>query len=181
MFAGPGFAFNTFGGGPGIRVHQFGGDRPRRRPHNHEQAQPASLFSALQSLLPLLLLFVLPLLSSIFSGPSGPTGPTMRFDAAVPPHTLQHLSNRLKVPYWVNPTEVDGYSARKWRDLDKVAEGKFLAQLSSECEWEQTRRQKLASEAQGFFWTDQVKLQQARDMEMPSCRRLEGYGYRVGY
>ena len=28
---GPQFVFNM-GGGPGFRVHQFGGDRPRRRP-----------------------------------------------------------------------------------------------------------------------------------------------------
>ncbi|EMC97596.1 hypothetical protein BAUCODRAFT_458981 [Baudoinia panamericana UAMH 10762] len=184
MFAGPGFAFNIGGGGggPGIRIHQFGGDRPRRRPHNHENVQPASLFSALQSLLPLLLLFVLPLLSSLFSGgASGPSGPSIRLDAAVPPHTLQHVSNRLNVPYWVEPNRVQDYTARKWRDLDKVAEGKFIGHLSAECEWEMAERQRLAQEAQGFFWTDQEKLERARRMEMPSCGKLQGYGYRVGY
>ncbi|KAG9555894.1 DUF1977-domain-containing protein, partial [Aureobasidium melanogenum] len=31
LFDGPGFVFNL-GGGPGVRVHQFGGGAPRRRP-----------------------------------------------------------------------------------------------------------------------------------------------------
>ncbi|KAK5127510.1 hypothetical protein LTR85_006849 [Meristemomyces frigidus] len=179
MFNGPGFAFG--GGGPGIRIHQFGGDRPRRRPHNHANAQPQSLGSALQSLLPLLLLFLLPLLSSLFSGSGAPAGPAMRFDAATPPHTHQHTSNRLNVPYWVNPSEVQDYTPKKWRELDKVAEGKYIGQLSAECEWEQNQRQRLAQEAQGFFFTDQVKMDRARRMEMPSCRKLEGHGYRLPY
>ncbi|KAK5729489.1 Chaperone protein dnaJ [Elasticomyces elasticus] len=176
--AGPGFAFG--GGGPGIRIHQFGGNRPRQRPHNHENQPPASLGSALQSLLPLLLLFLLPLLSSLFSGTT-PSGPGMRFDAAAPPHTLSHTSNRLNVPYWVNPAEVEGYTLKKWRDLDKVAEGKYVGTLSAECEWEQNQRQRLAQEAQGFFFTDYVQLERARKMKMASCQKLEGLGYRVPY
>ncbi|KAK5116748.1 hypothetical protein LTR62_007422 [Meristemomyces frigidus] len=180
LFGGPQFAFNVGGGGPGIRVHQFGGNQPRRRPHNHENAQPQSLGSALTSLLPIILLFLIPLLSSLFSG-SSPSGPSMRFDAAVYPHTLAHTSNKLSVPYWVKPADVVDYSAKKWRDLDKVAEGKYVGQLSAECEWEQNQRQRLAQEAQGFFFTDQAMLDRARRMEMPACRKLEGYGYRVGY
>lgn len=175
---GPGFVFNM-GGGPGIRVHQFGGNRPRARPHNHEQQQPQSMFQALQGLLPLLLLFILPLLSSLFSGSGTPSGPQMRFDAAVPPHTHQHTSHKLQVPYWVNPTEVSDYTPKKWRELDKVAEGKFVGHLSNECQWEQNQRRRLAEEAQGFFFTDHVKLERARRMEMPSCTKLKGMGYRI--
>ncbi|KAK0313860.1 Chaperone protein dnaJ [Friedmanniomyces endolithicus] len=178
---GPGFAFNVGGGGPGVRIHQFGGNRPRQRPHNHDQnAAPASLGSAIQSLLPLLLLFLLPILSSLFSG-STPTGPGLRFDAAVPPHTLSHTSNRLSIPYWVNPTEVEGYTAKKWRDLDKVAENKFVNQLSTECEWELAQRRRMEEEARGFFYTDVRMLERARAMEMKGCRNLEGLGYRVPY
>ena len=177
---GPGFVFNM-GGGPGIRVHQFGGDRPRRRPHNHAEAQPTSPLETLRSLLPLLLLFILPLLSSIFSG-STPSGPSIRF-ASVPPYTQPHTSSRLSVPYFVNPVEVADFSSKHWKALDKVAEGQYVGQLSAECEWEQNQRQRLANEAQGFFFTDQSKLDQARRMEMPNCRRLNelnggrSYGY----
>lgn len=178
---GPGFAFNmNGGGGPGIRIHQFGGDRPRRRPHNHENAQPQSLGSALQSLLPLLILFILPLLSTLFSSTT-PSGPSLRFDAPTPPHTQSHTSNRLNIPYWVNPNEVADYTPRKWKDLDKTAESKYIGQISAECEWEQSQRQRLAQEAQGFFFTDQAMLERARRMEMPSCRRLQDYGYRLPF
>ena len=181
-FGGPGFVFNV-GGGPGIRVHQFGGDRARRRPHNHETAQQAtSPLETLRSLLPLLLLFLLPLLSSIFSGSAGPSGPSIRFGAnPVPPHTQPHTSARLSVPYWVDPGDVADFTPKKWKELDKVAEGKYVGQLSAECEWEQNQRQRLANEAQGFFFTDHAMLERARRMEMPSCRRLgEVSGYR-GY
>lgn len=173
-FGGPGFVFNM-GGGPGIRVHQFGGDRPRRRPHNHENQQPQSLLQALQGLLPLLLLFILPLLSSLFGGSSTPSGPQVRVDSPVPPHTQQHISGRLKVPYWVNPVEIADYSSKQWKQLDKRAEDKLLGKLYNECAWEQDQRQRLAQEAQGFFFTDQVKLDRARRMEMPSCSRLDSY------
>lgn len=177
---GPGFVFNM-GGGPGIRVHQFGGNRPRRRPHNHEQQQqqPTGIYQALQGLLPLVLLFILPILSNLFGGDAAPRGPTMRFDAPVPPHTQHHTSSRLNIPYWVNPSEVKEFTPKKWKELDKTAEGKYIGHLSAECEWEQQQRQRLANEAMGFFFTDQVKLERAQKMEMTSCKKLQGHGYRL--
>jgi DnaJ family protein B protein 12 len=179
-FGGPGFVFNM-GGGPGVRVHQFGGNRPRRRPQDaNAPQQPTSPLQALQGLLPLLLLFILPLLSSLFGGSDSTSrGPQMRFDKAVPPHTLSHTSNRLNVPYWVNPTEVQDYNAKKWKELDKVAEGKFVQQINAECEWEVSKRQRMAQDAQGFFFTDHEMLNKARKMEMPSCKKLEALGYRI--
>lgn len=166
---GPGFVFNV-GGGPGVRVHQFGGGRPRRRPHNHENAGPTSPLETLRSLLPLLLLFILPLLSSLFSG-DGTSGPSMRFDAAVPPHTYPRTSVNLKVDYFVNPAQIDGYSTRQWKDLDRTAENKYAGQLNAECEYEQNVRQRIANDAQGFFFTDMEQLKRARDMKMPNCER----------
>lgn len=178
MFNGPGFAFNV-GGGPGIRIHQFGGNRPRRRPHNHENVPPTSPLTALQSLLPLLLLFILPLLTSLFSSPE-PKYPGMRFDAPQPPHTFERTTaSTMKLPYWVNPVEVVGYSNSQWKKLDRHAESQYVNRLYAECESEQTQRQRLANEAQGFFWTDMEKLDQARRMEMPNCRRLGELGYRL--
>jgi len=179
-FGGPGFVFNM-GGGPGIRIHQFGGNQPRRRPHNHEDQRPASLFQAVQGLLPLLLLFVLPLLSSLFSGSDTPKGPSLRFDAK-PPMTHQHTSNRLHIPYYVNPVDVKDYTSKQWKALDRVAEGQMINRLSAACEQEHNAQIRMAQEAQGFFYTDTVKLEEARNMAMPNCQKLNGYGYRVpGY
>jgi DnaJ homolog subfamily B member 12 len=173
---GPGFVFNL-GGGPGIRVHQFGGGRPRRRPAtatgDGQEAAP-SLSSTLSSLLPLLILFVLPLLSSIFSGPSQPAGPSIRFQS-VPPHTKLYTSGRLKIPYYVNPQEVEDLSARKRKQLDETAEVRYMHILHGECESEQLRQARLFQEAQGWFFTDENKLREARSMRLGSCEKLDAF------
>jgi DnaJ family protein B protein 12 len=102
----------------------------------------------------------------------------MRFDA-VPPYTEQRTTSGLRVKYFVNPTEVLDYSPKKWKELDKAAEHKYIVNLSAECEWEQSQRQRLANDALGFFFTDHEKLDRAKKMEMPSCKKLTGYGYRL--
>jgi DnaJ family protein B protein 12 len=176
---GPQFVFNL-GGGPGIRVHQFGGARPRRRPRDPNAAEepPTSLRSTIMGLLPLLILFVLPLLSSLFSG-SGSTaaaGPSMRFDGPVAPHTLHRLTNRLKVDYYINPVDVDQYTPHKFSQLDKKAEVTYVQQLKAGCEQELDARQRLLNEAQGWFIQDTSKMDRARNMEMRNCKKLDEMG-----
>ena len=178
---GPNFVFNM-GGGPGIRVQQFGGGRPRRRanpaPGTAQQQQQQSFAQAFQSLLPLLLLFLLPLLSSLF-GSSASNTPNFRFDGPMNPYTQQHQTPRLKIPYWVNPAEVVDYNAKKWTEVDKSAEVRYLSNLNVGCERERVDRDRIIQDAQGFFWTDQVRLDQARNMEMRNCKRLRELGYRI--
>lgn len=174
---GPGFVFNV-GGGPGIRVHQFGGQRPRRRPATaqgagQQEATP-NLASTISSLLPLLILFVIPLLSSIFSGSSEPAGPSVRFQST-PPYTQLHTSYRLKVPYYVNPREVADYGrsdSRSWKKLDLTAESNYMYILQNECHTEELRQARMFQDAQGWFFTDEDKLRKAREMPMASCKRL---------
>ncbi|CZR59599.1 related to HLJ1 protein [Phialocephala subalpina] len=178
------FVFNM-GGGPGIRVHQFGGARPRRRPRdpNAPADPPASLQTTLMGLLPLLFILVLPILSSLFSGGgSTATGPSMRFDTAVPPHTLHRHTKRMNVDYFINPTEVENYSASQFSKLDQRAEINFIQRLNVECQQEEIAKQDLVNEATGWFYQDAEKMQQARTMEMKSCRRLDSMGVgRSGY
>lgn len=174
---GPGFVFNL-NGGPGVRVHQFGGPRIRRRPANANAEPAPSLGSALQSLLPLLLLFIVPLLSSLFSGGgSGSPGPSIRLDSPVPPHTHQRVSERLHINYFVNPHEIEDLSARKLRELDREAEGRYMRKLNLDCDAEYARKNDLFLAAKGWFFTDEEKLKQARDLPMPSCERLASFGY----
>ncbi|KAG4029658.1 hypothetical protein MFRU_015g01920 [Monilinia fructicola] len=177
----PGFVFNM-GGGPGIRVHQFGGGRPRRRPRdpNAPQAAPASLIQTLINLLPLLLLFVLPIIGSLFSG-GGSSGPTMRFDNPVPPHTAHRVSSRMNVDYYVNPTDIKGFSTHKLAQLDRQAEVDYVSQLKAGCEYQVQQRNHLLQEAQGWFSNDMDKIQRARDMPMTSCKKLESMGIRNQY
>ena len=181
----PGFVFNL-GGGPGVRVHQFGGNRPRRRPpgagpganDTQNAHQPPTAASAIYNLLPLLIFFILPLLSSLFSGSgsSAPKVPSFSIDVPAPPLlTQQHISSRLKVPYFVNPTDVAGFTSRKWGDLDRAAENTLVYRLNSECESEQVERQRLLQEAQGWFSVDTDKLDEAERLEMRSCHRLRNF------
>lgn len=174
---GPGFVFNM-GGGPGIRVHQFGGGRPRRRPDTAQgNEEPASIGSAISSLLPLILLFILPLLSSLFSGSSAPTGPSVNFEST-PPNTQHRVSQRLKVQYYVNPAEVDQFSKQKWRKVDERAEAKYIEILNLKCEYEHSHQQQVMQDAQGWFFIDQEKMDSARKLEKPSCKRLRELGVR---
>jgi DnaJ family protein B protein 12 len=165
---GPGFVFNL-GGGPGIRVQQFGGGRPRRRPN--QAGEPESSSSILTSLLPLILLFVLPLLSSMFSA-STPAGPTMRFDAGVDPHTKNFVSKHLKVPYWVNPDEVQDYSKTQLRNLDQMAEKKYIHHLNVQCDIEKNTQVQMMNDAQGWFFQDTDMMNRARRMDLKNCKKL---------
>lgn len=178
MFGGgPQFVFNM-GGGPGIRVHQFGGPRPRRRPREAGQQEPQpTLWSMFTGLLPLLILFILPLLSSLFSGSETvPKGPSVRFNGPEPPHTMHRTSRIYNVDYWVNPDEVSDYSARKFNQLDGRAEQMFTQALRVDCEREVNVRQRVIDEAQGWFFQDPDKMQQARKMEMKACKKLQTMG-----
>jgi DnaJ family protein B protein 12 len=168
----------NMGGGPGIRVHQFGGARPRRRPRdpNEPPEPPANLMSTILGLLPLIALFILPLLSSLFSGSETAAGPSMRFDGPVAPHTEHRLTNRLKVDYYVNPAEVAQYNPHKLSQLDKKAEASYIQQLNIGCQEELDMQQRLVNEAQGWFIQDADKMQQARMMKMKNCDRLESLG-----
>jgi DnaJ family protein B protein 12 len=178
---GPQFVFNM-GGGPGFTVHRMGGATPRRRPQgaNGEAAPPPSGLSAFTQLLPLLLLFILPLLSSLFSGSSS-SGPSVVFDSPVPPNTMQRITPKYKVDYFINPVEVDGYSSRKFHQLDQKAEVDYISTLQYKCEVERNTRQQMLQDAQGWFAVDEEKVRQAHAMPMRSCSRLDELRVRRQY
>lgn len=183
MFDGGGsqFVFNL-GGGPGFRVHQFGGGRPRRRPRDADgntEERPANAISALSNLLPLLILFILPLLSSIFSSTT-PNSPSIRFDSPKEPYTMHRVTPRLRVNYYINPKDVVDYTGRKLNELDRQAENRYITDLQYECQAEQRQRSRMVEEAQGWFFQDADKMQAAREFNMKSCRRLEGFGFSTG-
>jgi DnaJ homolog subfamily B member 12 len=168
---GPQFVFNM-GGGPGFTVHRMGGNNPRRRPANAQEAgEPPRGFAAFTQLLPLLLLFILPLLSSFFSG--GSSGPQMRFDSAIPPHTMHRITPKYKIDYFINPAEVEGFTSRKFGQLDQRAEVDFVQNLRYQCDNEMHTKRTEINEATGFLWTDEDRLRRARTMPMPGCRKLE--------
>ena len=169
---GPQFVFNL-GGGPGIRVHQFGGGRPRRRPADPNepmQTPVQNLSSTLSSLLPLILLFLLPLLSAIFSGSSS-SGPSISLSRS-PPYTKAHTSTNFGVSYYVNPSEVREFKTNDWEGLDKVAETHYMQVITMQCEREHQQQQQALYDAQGFFFTDQDAFARAKKMKLTNCEKL---------
>ena len=171
------FVFNL-GGGPGFRVHQFGGGRPQRRPRDANGAEtdrPSSASSMLLNLLPLLILFVFPLLSSLLAS-SPPPGPDL-YDSPDPPHSMKRTSKpRALYTYYVDPNEVPDYRSKDWLELDKQVEIKYINQLQFECSREQQVQNKMVQDAQGFFFPDKDKLAKAKRFEKKSCDKLRGHG-----
>jgi DnaJ homolog subfamily B member 12 len=172
---GPQFVFNL-GGGPGFRVHQFGGGAPRRRPRQATgdgEGPAPSLASSLSNLLPLLLLVILPLLSSLFSSDAASSGPQYRFDSPSHPYTMHRVTPRFKVDYYVNPSDVAEWNNRKLSQLDQRAEVDYVGKLRVECDIETDRRQRMMQDAQGWFFQDTEKMDSARRMPLRSCRKLD--------
>ena len=170
----------NFGGGPGIRIHQFGGARPRRRPREGEQQQEQSLLSTIIGILPIILLFILPLLSSLFSGStSQPAMPRMVFDNSEPPYT-EKRTTKAGVKYFVSPRDFGPFkdNPHKLSQLDKYAETLLVRTLNAECERELRYRERLREEAQGWFFPDVEKMEAANKYEMKSCNRLKKMNYR---
>lgn len=166
------------GGGPGFRVHQFGGARPRRRPQDPRQAgqeERGGGLSTLISLLPVLLFFIFPLLSSLFSGESRSSVPHMIFSEpdAPTPFTEQRATFRHKTPYWVNPRDIESYNDAKRVDLDKTADLSWVHYLRNQCNNEIQFKNRLVDEATGFFFQDAEKISRARSLPMTSCKQLE--------
>lgn len=88
----------------------------------------------------------------------------------------------MNVDYFINPAEVEHYSPSQFSKLDQRAELNFIQRLNVECQQEEIAKQDLVNEATGWFYQDAEKMQQARTMEMKSCRRLDSMGVgRGGY
>ncbi|KAL3481638.1 hypothetical protein BJX99DRAFT_150373 [Aspergillus californicus] len=179
-FGGPQFVFNM-GGGPGFRVHQFGGAQPRRRPRqaDGQSEAPPSLRTTLQQFLPLILLFLLPLLSSLFSSAT-PSGPSFRYEP-ITPHTMQRTTPEIKIDYFLNPRDVTDFSSREFRNLDKRVEVDYVQKLRYECETEIRAQDRMLQEANGWFFPDVEKMKAARNLELKGCRRLESLNVKRRY
>lgn len=182
LFAdGPGFV--NFAG-PGIRIHQFGGPRVRRRPAaagGPPGEEEPSLLRTITQLLPLIVLFILPLLSSLWSeSTSGlASGPSFKFQYS-PPHTMLRTTPKYKIPYYVNPKDISDASSKKLHHLDQKVEVRFVNELSTTCSYEMAAKQKKLEESRGWLFNDPEKERAAREMRLPSCERLRDLGISPG-
>jgi DnaJ homolog subfamily B member 12 len=162
-------------GGPGFRVHQFGGARPRARPRNQEEeAAPQGVGQIIANLLPIFLLFILPLLTSLFTGggTNAPGIPHFNLEAPVAPFVAERNIKRYNAKYYVDPKELVRLSESKLNTLDKHAETAYVNHVHRHCEMERRTLEKLQNEANGWFFQDPVKMEQANTFKMPYCEKL---------
>ncbi|KAL8380808.1 hypothetical protein RB595_005209 [Gaeumannomyces hyphopodioides] len=176
---GPQFVFNM-GGGPGIRVHQFGGGRPRTRPRNgaaggdqQQQQAEASILSTLIGLLPVIFLFIIPLITSLFSGSTAPAVPDVVFETPIGAHNhrLEHDSGLVffvREEDWAKIRQ----NKHKVSQLHTQAFVTFANQLKRDCERESLAQQHLHEAAQGWFYVNQDILERAKAHPKPRCARL---------
>lgn len=178
--------FTTFGG-PGIRIHQFGGQR-RRRPAQaaaggqgaQETQAQTSISRIFIQLLPLIIFFILPILGSLFTGDNTENlrGPSFKQERGGVFTQMRQTPN-YKIPFWVNPIEVKDLKKGDFSKLDKKAETSIINTLHYNCAKERELQQQEANEAHGWFSVDQVRLNNARKMPLPSCQRLNEFGVRI--
>ncbi|CCG82628.1 Uncharacterized J domain-containing protein C17A3.05c [Taphrina deformans PYCC 5710] len=175
---GAGSPFVSFGG-PGVRMHQFGGqaNRQQRRAGGQGQATPANWMQ----LLPLIILFGFSVLSSLFSsGESFFSGssPSYSFQRESPYISPRYTPNH-KIPYWVDPAQVASVSAQNLAQLDKKAEHSYIRNLRDNCEYEYQDRERRMNDAYGFFSVDKQAYNAAKNMKLNHCETLKKYGYRT--
>ncbi len=188
MFFGGGGGMNGFGGspfsqgasfsfgGPGVRVHRFGGMPQTRQRATTEPSEPRGGLKTLLHLLPLLLVFGGPLLMSLFSGDSTDSLPTYSLTPS-PPYTRIQYTPQHNVPYYIQPNVAESLSSRKLSQLGNRAEITYTRGLQVSCEREYNERQRLMDASQGWFSIDYEKYNAATRMKLESCDRLRQMGY----
>ncbi|KAJ8675353.1 hypothetical protein QAD02_011139 [Eretmocerus hayati] len=131
--------------------------------HTHSQQQ-ANGYTTFLQMLPVLLLIVLTMMSSFFiSDPIYSLHQSSKYSV---PRTTQNL----KVPYYVKEnfhTEYDG----NLRRLEVSVEEEFVNFLRHSCYRERNYRESMMWKARSFG--DQEQFQRARNIETPSCKRLQ--------
>ncbi|KAF8475039.1 hypothetical protein BDZ91DRAFT_649861 [Kalaharituber pfeilii] len=190
-FGGPFGEFVSFSG-PGIRVQHFGGMQRRRRPAstgttgqtgqaNAQEEPEASLGQTFIQLLPLILLFLFPIFSSLFSelgsGYATSKTPDFRFEE-IHPFTQIRTTPRHNIAYFVNPKEIRefGMTEKKLKDLDRIAEVRYVSALQQQCRREMVDQQSEIDAAMGWIWADGERARKAREKPLVACQRLRELG-----
>jgi len=168
--------FNMFFGGgfPSQTVYNQQNARRRTRfyyqnqaAHNHEnpnQGEANNVTVALQ-VLPILFFILVTLVSSFFvQDPAYSLTRTQKYN-------VKRATGELEVPYFVKETFVADFQGNLKR-LESGIEEEYISNLRNECFKQRNYKEHLIWRAKNFG--DENMLNQARDMQLPSCDALHG-------
>lgn len=170
-FGGNGFSFQQFGGDGNIRQRQQR-EQPRTRRANTQangSAQELDLVDTLKQLLPIFFVLLVPILSGLFSGSL--TLPKYSFEKS-PKFQVQRQTPQHKIPFYVTELYVGERSPKEVKTFDSKIESIYLQDARAKCSREQLHKNQLIEDAQGWFFPDIAKLDQANRMPMPNCQKL---------
>lgn len=81
--------------------------------------------------------------------------------------------------YWLDPNEVAEYTEKRFHELDRQIETRYIHNLQLDCQNELIRQNRIIQDAQGLFFTDHNQIARARKMKMPACSKLKEHGLRT--
>lgn len=171
-FGNNGFTFSTFGGGQDFfsnaRAQQR---RQQRRRHEEQQRRQPTGWDTILQILPLAVIIIAMLFSTILQDdtPDYSFKKTSRFN-------VQRATPKHNIPFYVKPGFTDNLNDRKLKNFDNKVEALYVRDTQNNCAREQIKRNDMMEDAQGWFFTDQRRLERAQNMPMPSCQRLKDLG-----
>ncbi|XP_058807017.1 dnaJ homolog subfamily B member 12 [Phymastichus coffea] len=131
--------------------------------HTHSQQQ-ANGYTTFLQMLPVLLLIVLTMMSSFYiSDPVYSLHQSSKY-------STQRITQNLKVPYYVKDNFQTEYKDNL-RRLEHSVEEEYMNFLRHSCFRERNYRESMMWKARSFG--DQEQFQRARNIEMPSCKKLQ--------
>ncbi|EPY49251.1 DNAJ/DUF1977 DNAJB12 protein [Schizosaccharomyces cryophilus OY26] len=166
---------NTFFfGGPGVRVHQFGG-RPRR--FRRQRAEDTSNKSVFYQILPIIIIVIFAFLSN-FSSLDGNTSVRAGYSfVPTEKYSAQYVSPNYKVPFYVNPKQYNSLSSRDSYRLANKIEQQYAEKVHAECIQEREYKENQIRKSYGWFFPDAEKLSRAKEIPLPRCDEFSRLSY----
>lgn len=168
-FGGNGFQFQSFGGNG---FDPFTGAPRARRPPQQRRQEDQSVYETLRQVAPILIILLATLFSLVFMGDDTPDylfTPTAKY-------SVRRETPRFHIGFYVNDKFAAQKSTLKLRNFDYKVENVYVLDRRSKCSREQMTKNNLMEEAQGWFYTDQKKMDVAEKMPMPHCQELRDLG-----
>ncbi|NP_001085946.1 DnaJ heat shock protein family (Hsp40) member B12 S homeolog [Xenopus laevis] len=163
--------FNMFFGGgfPASNVHVYSNGRMRytypQRQDRREQQGDGTLGMFVQ-LMPILILIFVSALSQLMVS----TPPYSLSHRPSVGHIHKHITEHLKVPYFVADSFDEEYTGSNLRSVERSVEDDFIANLRNNCWKEKQQKEGLLYRAR--YFGDSELYQRAQRMGTPSCNRL---------